>query len=167
MPELYGNSLLAAGELEFLCAALRPGMRVLEVGTWHGKTAAQMADRCPGAMIVCVDQLVPSPALDVRMWFRNREHRPNMMLFVGRMNHFESLRPAPFDMIFHDADHELPGARDVLVSCLNLLKPGGRLFVHDHCDAYPGVVQACSEMCGDWKIIRAGEGCSLVELVKP
>ena len=167
VPEYFGDSLLKhPQEPAFLCAAVKPGMRVLEIGTWHGRTAAYMADACPEATILSIDVMTWPPlcANDVN-WFKNR--RPNMRLLVGTVQQLEAFGIGKFDMILVDADHSYHKVKPDLESALRLLAPGGRLFAHDHCEDYPGVVQAVSEVCPGWKIIRAGDGCSLVELLKP
>ena len=80
MAEYFGDSLLKhPQEPAFLCAAVKPGMKVLEIGTWHGRTAAYMADACPEALILSLDVMTwPPLAASEINWFKNR--RPNMRL---------------------------------------------------------------------------------------
>lgn len=161
---IAGRSKMLPGQFEFLAAAVRPGSRVLEVGTLHGATAARLADAHPDAEILSLDifrQLGPDG------WVANR--RPNMTLFVGTLQEFDALAgPALFDVILVDADHRYEGCRADLFTARRLLAIDGRLFAHDYGEEpdwkWPGVTRAVKEYCAATGCRILGRAGSLVEI---
>jgi len=143
--ETAGRCKIHDDEFELLASAVRPGSRVLEIGTLDGVTASLLARRQPTAVIVSVDvfrQVTPEK------WFANR--RPNMRLVVGSApNLVASVGTRPggmvaggwFDVIFVDGDHHYGACLADLAACDILLARDGRLFLHD-CGRRPGVDQA-------------------------
>jgi len=144
---LSGESKVSAAQFDALSRATPANGRFLEVGTWHGATAAKIADLCPDALIVSVDDFSQCTPENYQL---NR--RPNMRLVVGAfcgvVDHPDLAEP--FDVIFVDAIHRYPHCLNDLRAASKLLKPGGVIFAHD-CDArlYPGVVRSVDEFCAE------------------
>lgn len=166
-----GVSKLPPGQLEFLSAAIRPGDSVLEIGTFHGVTAALLAAAHPDVHVLSVD-VFSRPWLKSAFnrnspdnWLRNR--RPNQNLFVGTAQELAAIcRVEKFNVILVDADHAYEACRADLATVRRLLAVGGRLFAHDYGDPerWQGVTRAVDEFCAEhgWAIIaRSG---TLVEL---
>jgi predicted O-methyltransferase YrrM len=158
-----GKSKMTAAQRAALVDAIKPGYRVLEIGTFDGATAAILADAHPDAVIMSVDifrDVSPSG------WFANR--RKNMALYVGTSRGVLSwARRNSFDLIIVDADHGYPGCYRDLRIAARLLKSGGRLFAHDYdpdVRKWPGVIQSVDEFCAKKGRRIIGSCGSLVEI---
>jgi hypothetical protein len=175
---------------EYLIDRHRPTL-VVEVGTWKGTSALNMAaiaDRLGlDTQIVCVDTWLGAPEHFLRDDYfaslRMRHGYPQLfhtfMANVLRSGHQDRISPLPQtsenaaailqrlhihpDIVYVDAAHEYgPVLRD-LEAYLALLAPGGVLFGDDYPKA-PGVVRASHEVAEEHSLrIFAGGGKFLLQ----
>jgi predicted O-methyltransferase YrrM len=143
-------------ELEYLAHAASKSKRILEIGSWKGRSAIAMASNTDG-LVYCVDTW--SGHLDASDHFsaecfkdfiRNTKGFTNIIPFP-----LESLQAAAifqrfgfqFDFIFIDGRHDYEGVVRDLVAWAPLLAPGAILAGHDygHPD-WPDVKTAVDEL---------------------
>jgi len=165
--EIAGQSKVSAEQFNAIADAMPPTGRLLEVGTFHGATAAMLADMFPSATIISIDNFSGATAEN---YIKNR--RPNMHLIIGTAGHLaKSGYTAKFDVIFIDAMHKYPDCLDDLRNTAPLLVPGGVIFAHDYDKKrYPGVVQSIDEFCAEsgFSIVNLTDtDSSLVEMRHP
>lgn len=140
---MLGVSKLRPGQLEALLASMPSGGLALEVGTLDGVTAAKLAQAHSDATVWSVDPFYQgSPA----NWMSNRQ--PNQRLLVGVLGDLLAVVPGvgPFGMVFVDGDHRYAECRKDLDGAWALLRPTGRLWVHDY-GFRGGVTKAVDEFC--------------------
>jgi len=145
-----GECLLLEEELAIFSASIPPNGRVLEIGSFHGVTAATIARKHPDAAIVSVDPY-RTPGSDAN-WHKNQQ--PNMTLIKGTIDDLLAQQPEPFDVVLVDGDHHQgPCYRD-LWACERLVKPDGIRLVHDykavpntHVTGKRGVTKAVGLFC--------------------
>lgn len=160
--KVYGVSKLSDEAFRTLARAAKQAKRVLEIGTYHGATAAKLAAVAPEAVVTSLDIFRGVSATN---WFRNR--RRNQRLYVGTAQQLEAEGAAGFDLIFVDADHRHGPCLADLHCAERMLAPGGRLFVHDYdLGRWPGVVKAVEEFTASPVWRGSGVADLLMELVR-
>jgi predicted O-methyltransferase YrrM len=133
---MIGDSLVNRREMDFLTRALPSEGIMLEVGTYHGVTAATIASEKQKARIVCIDPFVktnealPGMIGDEEIWRKNAQ--PNMELFVGTLREFAVENDRLFDVVFIDGCHAYECSKDDLIAGAPLVKKGGLLLAHDY-----------------------------------
>ena len=136
--------------------------RVVEVGTWLGKTAITMADA--GAEVTCVDvwRDFDSDADIMSSLYRangervyntflsNIGTRKGRSIFPLRMTSVEAALEIkePVDMVFIDANHEYEAVKADIQTWLPKVRDGGILCGHDYDEAFSGVIDAVKELLG-------------------
>lgn len=127
-----------------------PPRRILEIGSWEGRSAVWFLNAFPGCELTCVDT-----------WEGSVEHTPDMVSGVYdrfrrniQATGFESrvtvlrgsservlygLQPESFDVVYVDGDHHAHAALRDIVFAWGLLRPGGVLLVDDYGGGHPGV----------------------------
>ena len=152
---MIGELKIHPPELAALKAAIVGKKRFLEIGTFHGVTAALLAESNPDCLIVSLDIFRD---VSSENWFANR--RKNQLLFVGTAQALCNLGVAElFDVIFVDANHKYDPCLADLVSASAMLALGGSILAHDYDDRFPGVVLAVDTFCEQqgWRIVaKAG-----------
>ena len=123
---------------------------VLEIGTFHGMTAAIWAAERPNVIFFSVDPMRWRRA--GLKWYVNR--RDNMRLLTGTIDDLAVLKvAAAFDVIVVDGDHTHAACYHDLEVGLPLLKPAGRFVVHDYAKGTlrrtcaRGVVHGVTDFC--------------------
>jgi predicted O-methyltransferase YrrM len=129
-------------------------MRILEIGSWEGRSACWFLETFPEATIVCVDTFQGSEehvaaGLDIsgikgRFLRNTAPHADRVTLLEGHSSSMlYGLEPCSFDCIYVDGSHtEQDTFMDLMLSW-GLLKPGGILLVDDYDQpAFPGVRRA-------------------------
>ena len=162
LPGIYGQSLLSDVEREALLAAIPDGnIRVLEIGTKDGATAAYIAKARPRADIVSIDTFSGNAAEN---WQRNKQR--NMTLFVGDIVAFAAEPRRPYNVVLIDASHHYGSCCVDLAHARRLITPGGLIVAHDYGrerlpkpfrrDHLAGVTRAVDEFCAGqrWHIDR-------------
>lgn len=166
---LSGKSLINDKEFALLVSVLPDDGLLLEIGTFHGVTAAQVADARPKARLVCVDSFaLDKPGIDGVIGNPTKWHlnaRQNMSLFIGTAREFTLRNDILFDVVFVDANHAYEACLDDLRTCSPLVKPGGVLLAHDYGRVKGDRVEkAVNEFVADsvWELTR--KAWTLVEL---
>lgn len=158
VPGCAGESRMSWAERDFLLKNTPARGAVLEIGTWHGVTAAWLADQRPEAAILSVDifdACEGTPAGKQEHWFTNR--RPNMYLWVGTSQELMSvLSPAAqFDLILVDADHRYRPTLREIDAALTLCAPDGCILAHDY-GALDAVTRAVDAVLESGRLRRTG-----------
>jgi beta-1,4-mannosyl-glycoprotein beta-1,4-N-acetylglucosaminyltransferase len=139
-------------------AQLPNGARVLEVGSWHGRSSRAIADSLPeDAQLWCVDTWIGSsgePEMHGsahhergdhahQWWWCNLQEHINAGRVVPVRMHSDNAahtishlidkgQMEKFDLIFIDGDHSEEGIRTDIEAWLPLLKLGGLMCGHDY-----------------------------------
>lgn len=162
---LAGESLISPGEMEYLLSQIPEQGRffMVEIGTFDGATAANLARSRPNARIISIDPFPPRTSEniaiinpgDVSHWMKNRQ--PNQLLFVGDAIQFRSIASEYFaDAIFIDGDHRYEEVLADLIYSEDMVRMGGSILLHDFDRERPVdlVAKAVAEFCRQrpWKI---------------
>jgi len=161
---------------EFLLTQPEPVV-IVEVGTWMGASAIQVADiiRDMGRndVILCVDTWLGSPEHFLNMPKKNGFPQIYSQFLQNIVNHGHTDRVLPLpmpslqaidilmqllqplggaDLIYIDAAHEyLPVYLDI-TTYWALLKPGGRMLGDDYTEHWPGVKKAVNQFASENKL---------------
>jgi len=145
-------------ELTWLATMASTRARILELGSWQGRSAIAMADNTAGR-VVCVDTWNGSGA-EHDQWLAGKDKNWLIMEFwrhVGHRTNINAWRTTSleaaeeskggllYDMVFIDADHTEASVRADIHSWRPLLAPGGLLCGHDI--NWPGVAAAVNALC--------------------
>lgn len=145
--------------------------RILEVGSWMGRSTRSLCDNCPGGRITAVDSWDGTPGEHEKLlegkhkdWlyfqFRTNMHDVrNLSVYRGQSKAVLAKLDAigkKFDFIFIDGDHSYEGCKSDIKGCLKLLDPGGVISGHDFSSSFPGVVRAVKEAFPKARPARAG-----------
>lgn len=143
-----------ASELMVLCAIQKfvGAKRVLEVGTYDGNTALNLAVNLPvGGQVTTIDlppdwdrefaYNVPNSYWNVTdrgrigNQYRNTEHECRIRQVLGDSARLDwSVLDAPFDLIFIDGCHYYDYVKKDTENALRHLQPGGLIVWHDYGD---------------------------------
>ena len=145
-----------------------PGGKVLEVGTWLGRSLAAIM---PTAIkhdieVTCVDTWQGSPGAQTKKaiaaGLKPFEAFKANMQFLGFWGKFTIQRTTSvaaakhytdgfFDLVFIDANHDYDAVHADIEAWMPKVKPGGLLLGHDYYttanNPFPGVRQAVKELC--------------------
>lgn len=139
-------------------------VRVVEVGTWMGKTALKMLE-AGAAEVHCVDHWegtddpedkCRTPALlmghsELYKAFResvgDKLHN-GIEPHVGTSLHWAKSWPWQAELIFIDADHREAAVRADIAAWAPYVRPGGILCGHDYSGSWMGVIHAVDDTGG-------------------
>jgi hypothetical protein len=161
---------------EFLLTKSHPVV-IVEVGTWLGASAIQVADivRDLGRqdIILCVDTWLGSPEHFLGMPKKNGFPQIYSQFLQNIVNHGHTNRVLPIplpslqaidilrpllrslggaDLIYIDAAHEYMPVYMDIKTYWPLLKAGGRMLGDDFTDNWPGVKQAVNQFASEIKL---------------
>jgi hypothetical protein len=170
--------------LELLCLCLlvrRSSARVvLELGTYNGNTALQLAANAGDAAVVITVDLppgaqAPEQADNFDSGCVDSVHR-GQLRFVGtdmeqrirpvagntlELDFASLCQPAKPDLIFIDAGHSYECVRNDSEKSLGVLASGGTIVWHDYSQTWPGVYNYLNELAGTLPLVNIA-GTSLV-----
>jgi predicted O-methyltransferase YrrM len=174
---------MAYVELEWLATQAEKHTRILEVGSWMGRSTRALADNTRG-VVHAVDpwsieqqthpDLVAAQKGKPKDWLfnqfcenmkdfnvldpLNRKVIPVRMTSLEAANAFKQApddnSPFEFDMIFIDGSHDYEDVRADIEAWLPLLSDGGLICGHDY-GQYEGVTQAVDELLGAVETVRS------------
>jgi predicted O-methyltransferase YrrM len=158
------NGWMSETELRFLAGAARSSKRIVEIGSWAGRSATAIASHTPG-MLFCVDTWERAlthmngaklePTL-FNEFLTNTSGLPVVPVMMDSLTAAERFRKAGmvFDMIFIDASHEGPAVRADIEAWRPLLAEGAIFCGHDYGFAgWPDVKTVVDEMLGDVHVV--------------
>lgn len=128
--------------------------RVLEIGCWDGMSLRAWLQEAAPALVVAVD-LEHRNRIFYDAW---RKPGTDLHVYQGDSMSDEMIAAirehGPYDWVFVDGDHSDTGVGSDVAVCLPLIRPGGRLLLHDitpqagNASAPPGVLLGALEMDG-------------------
>jgi predicted O-methyltransferase YrrM len=151
-------------ELKRLAALARICERIVEIGTFAGRSARALADNTTGT-VLCLDPYqdwVGKPTCKHERALADEggdaiyaEACRNLEDHIesGRVRIIRGAAPVAFkelgkgaaDLVLVDGDHRYGSARADIITALHLLAPGGVLVVHDY-GSHPEVTRAADEL---------------------
>lgn len=154
-------------EDELLWLALNAAryQRIIEVGSWCGRSTRALALHTPGD-VFCVDRWKDLDGYEPQNQYRLKDAEQALLSFTKNLSEFfpkgkihvyryPSLEAAkifgwyePFDMVFLDGDHSYETVAAEIKAYKPLLTRGGLLCGHDI--GFPGVNQAVHELVGEF-----------------
>ena len=163
---------MSEDELAFLAARAQTCQRVIEVGSWLGRSTRALADHCPGTVWAVDDWRgdpgVPEDPINRVMADMGGPGAARHLFTVALMDHLTggrvklltlpSVEAATqlggefgrgFDLIFLDGSHDYASVRADLLAYRPLVRDGGLLCGHDR--GWTGVAQAVTEVLGGWR----------------
>jgi len=151
---------------------------IIEVGTWYGMSAINMAKAAPYyTEVVCIDTWLGPPHSLIQhggneTYLKRKHGFPQFYYqFLSNVKNAQvadKVTPLPLpshaaegllaelgveaELIYIDADHnEEPAYRD-LMAYSKLLAPGGVMFAHDYEPGHPGVIKAVDRFATDMHV---------------
>lgn len=159
------NGWMDPEELEYLASAASKSRRIIEIGSWAGRSASAIASHTQGVLF-CVDTWeralvhysgsVLEPTL-FSEFLQNTAGLPIVPVMTDSLTAARWMKDAgmTFDMIFIDADHQAPAIRADILVWRELLAPGGILCGHDYeFTGWPDVKPVVDELVPGAKIIK-------------
>jgi len=140
--------------LEWLAEQAGGRERIVELGTFRGRSAVAMLDNSD-AHLWCVDTW--NYKICTEKTLRTFEHNiigQEDRVTIMQMTTHEAARELAgkqFDMVFVDAAHAYHMVKQDILDWLPLVKPGGLFCGHDYTPDEPGVVKAVDELVPGFK----------------
>jgi predicted O-methyltransferase YrrM len=173
------NGWMLSTELEWLAANAKRRRKIVEVGSWMGRSTRALADSTPG----CVYAVDTWKGSDEAEHHRILKGQPEEWLFnefkKNLLDHITSLKVTAvnatseaaaslfkakgdtFDMIFIDASHDHTNVMADLAAWFPLLAPGGLFCGHDFNANHPGVMQSVTEFFPEPERVKKIAGGSI------
>jgi predicted O-methyltransferase YrrM len=109
---------------------------IVEVGSYHGRSAIAWASSCDPTVIVhCIDN-------DICLEFlENTKHLTNLKSYQASSPNIENFDVNEIDIFFLDASHKNPNDMDNINFFLPRIKKGGLLCGHDYAPAEPEMAE--------------------------
>lgn len=162
------NGWMSEEELRFLAETAEKSNRIVEIGSWAGRSACAFGVNTPG-VVFCVDvwernlvhdeTATPEGNLDVSLFNEFRKNLaglPVIPVVLDSLTAAERFRIAgeKFDLIFIDGDHREAAVRMDLYAWRPLLAEGGIFCGHDYgFDNWPDVKAVVDEVVGPVSVI--------------
>lgn len=163
-PAIPIEGFMEIPELEYLARTASRSSRIVEIGSWKGRSAIAMAANTLG-LVYCVDTW--SGHLEASEHFSQECFRD----FLRNTKPFTNIMPVPhesthaaaifsrfrfrFDMIFVDGRHDAEGVERDLAAWMPLLSIGGILCGHDYGRwDWPDVATVVDRMIPNFRIVR-------------
>jgi len=160
---------MSGPELLLLAEFASKSKKILEVGSFRGRSTRALADNTDGQIVACdpwdgkyqyyVTKGIDCPDAAFGQFHSNgtneiysefymnlHDHIKNGKLRVFRCNFDELKIDEKFDFIFIDAIHEYEAVKADIAKALELIEPGGIIAGHDYAPGWFGVMQAVDEV---------------------
>lgn len=158
------------GELVAL-RELAAGKTVLEIGTYRGRSAIEMAGVAKA--VWCLDTFRGDAGCgegwdlpDFYAEVFKAGVRDKIRAIVARWEEaLPLLSLSPFDVVFYDADHSYSATLTAGLLMAEKARPDAVLIFHDYADGWPGVIQAVDELAaaGGRKLRRMAGALAVLE----
>lgn len=136
-----GNIPAISQSLELLGPASKV-RRILEIGSWEGRSTLWLLGHCPCATIACVEHQGSGSLFGLEARFRNNVKKYADRVFVHRGISGDTLfgvgAPGSFDVAYVDGSHASCDALTYIVLSFQLLRPGGLMLIDDYGGGDPG-----------------------------
>lgn len=145
-----------SSDLEWLARAAMGSRRIVEVGTYKGRSTRAMADNTLGR-VVAIDDFFTGGEDEYRV---ARDFMPetranlNDLVDCGKVTLVRQPHSSPWplsgwdpDMVFLDGAHDYATVCDHVLRARGWLKAGGLLCGHDYMNGHQGVDKAVMELC--------------------
>jgi hypothetical protein len=153
-------------DLAFLAHSACTHTKILELGSYYGRTTMAMADHTTGFVIACDSFKGPE---DIVISWKERSaicdtFAANLSQHIasgrvlpwkadhGSLDFANAPQPPKYDMVFIDGSHRYENVMRDIKTALSVLEPNGLLCGHDYDMGSPGVVQACTEILGTFNV---------------
>jgi predicted O-methyltransferase YrrM len=151
-----------------LARKLRPGQRVVEIGTYGGTTLslfALLAD--PGIEICAIDDFSNETEPDLRAFFEEHQKavgtRSRINLFAESSHRASKRWSLPIDLLIIDGDHSYLGAQSDLADYAHYVVRGGTMIVDDYTSS-SDVKKAVEEWLADPNVAALWERKAVWEM---
>ena len=136
--------------------------RILEIGSFEGRSTCWFLDTFPDARVTCVDTFAGSiehaeAGMDVsdlyeRFLENTKPYGDRETVLRGPSNvMLHGLAAKSFDVVYLDGSHEASDVLSDLVMAVGLLRPGGVLLIDDYNQsAFPGIRQVVDFVRDVW-----------------
>lgn len=157
-------------ERESILKSLPIEGQMLEIGTYHGASAAYWAEYRPELHIISIDPFKNGHLAEAgssEIWRQNS--RENQALFEGTSPEFlREYGGDKFEIIFVDGSHNYKWCSIDLFVSDTLLEEGGIILVHDHAPGKncAGIRLAVAEFCEEQQYHISRKFCRTVELIR-
>jgi SAM-dependent methyltransferase len=123
-------------ELDYLAEAALTARRIVEIGSWHGRSAKVLAAASPG-QVYCVDIFVNGSEAAFRRNLARELHGGKVWTFQASSEIAApwvraALGWLPLDLIWVDDGHRYEDVRRDIEAYYDLLRPGGVFLGHDY-----------------------------------
>lgn len=168
----YNNEILGymheheLNVLEQFAYTVPKGGKIVEVGSFLGRSSVCFALSAPEATVYCVDEFsdkdwichininsdgdnyieakcpIFGQAYNTKKEFlKNTQHIPNIVQIQGYSPHQIIYENGEIDLFFLDAGHQNPNDWDNICYWVPLVKSGGIICGHDYSHEFPNVIQ--------------------------
>jgi predicted O-methyltransferase YrrM len=159
---------MADSELLWLAEQASQHQKIVEIGSWKGRSTRALADNTSG-IVYAVDTWKGSDETRELLTGRPEQWLVNEFWhnMVGVENNVravqatsldaaEMFQGVKLDMVFIDAAHDYESVKSDILAWLPLLVSGGLFCGHDYQRNWPGVMQAVDEVFPQRKVISDG-----------
>ena len=164
------SGLITNLEIESLAILASTHQRILEIGSYTGKSTRALADNTEGFVVACDDFLGPREAVltwkdrnNVYPCFENNvlDLLESGKVLLWRTKHeqmtveglAELVGEERLDMCFIDGGHSYADVARDIKFCQRVLVPGGMLCGHDFQFCAPDVIKAVTELLGQVEVV--------------
>lgn len=158
-------------ELAYLASVAARSHRIVEIGSWLGRSTVALAANVPeGGVVYAVDtwrgtaEQPTTGALDEEqgndLYERFLHNVAGLPVIPTRARSLDAVRTfaaeelGPFDVIFIDAEHEYEAVSADIAAWKPLLREGGILCGHDYHELWWGVRKAVDEQVGRFRTVN-------------
>lgn len=131
-------------------ALRRPPRRILEIGSYEGRSTCWFLDTYPQATVTCVDTFEGSiehagtdmRGVEERFVHNVSKYGDRVVVLKGRSDRvLFTQSPESFDVVYVDGSHEAPDVLSDIVLAFHLVVPNGVVLIDDYA-SFPGVKRA-------------------------
>jgi predicted O-methyltransferase YrrM len=153
-------------ELDFLASLAATHSKILELGSYLGRSTMALADNTSGFVIACDNFHGPK---DLVLTWKERqeiyakfiqnmgEHIASGKVLPWKADHnnldiSQAPKPPKYDLIFIDGSHQPEDVSRDIKFALSVVEAGGTICGHDYYIGSPGVVIAVNEQLGNVEV---------------